>query len=126
MASWIKSSASCCDRPLRRRNLNRPSKCAGRDATDLYRAFQRNSGSSGTGIGHPMSYPRLLEEIFSLDHDVATGVHADSDSAALDVQNGDGDAVADHQSLGQPASQNEHYPLPPDIRYIHHARIDII
>jgi hypothetical protein len=57
---------------------------------------------------------RPLEDLLSLDGDVARGIHADSDSAAFYIQDGNGDAVSDNQGFGQPAGQNEHDPLPPD------------
>src|SRR5713101_3625269 len=111
MASWIKSSASSCDRPLRRRNFSKPSKCAGRDAM-IYTARFNAGELSGMAIGHTTSFPSLPEDLVSLDDDVTRSIHADSDAAAFDIQDGQGDAVSDHQSFGQPAGQNEHDPLP--------------
>src|ERR1700691_1644680 len=73
-----------------------------------------------------MSPPRLPEDLFSIYDDLARRVHADPDSAVLDVQNGNGDVVSDHQGFGNPAGQNQHVPLPPCATCIHCASINII
>src|SRR6266852_3487535 len=92
----------------------------------IYTARINAGDPSGTAIGHSTSFPGFLEALFSLDDDVTRSIYADSDPAAFDIENGQGDAVSDHQSFGQPAGQNEHDPLPLDAIYSDYARITII
>jgi hypothetical protein len=92
----------------------------------IYTARFNAGDSSGTAIGHSTFLPRFSEDLFSLDDHITRSIHADSDPAAFDIQDGQGDAVSDHQSFGQPAGQNEHDPLPLDVICSDYARITII